>query len=117
VTGITVHQSDIANWKVGKKFSAILSHVYNPIGTILNDREPQMTVLSPVSLRRASTRAGGGSRLARATERRPNIAAFSATVLLRCLRAFREDFPEVEIFLVEMDRVLVQIVERLGILR
>jgi hypothetical protein len=38
-------------------------------------------------------------------------------VLLRCLRAFREDFPEVEIFLVEMDRVLVQIVERLGILR
>ena len=34
-----------------------------------------------------------------------NIAAFSAAVLPRCLRAFREDFPEVEIFLVEMDRV------------
>src|SRR5271157_3372800 len=28
-----------------------------------------------------------------------NIAAFSAGVLPRCLRAFREEFPEVEIFL------------------
>jgi DNA-binding transcriptional LysR family regulator len=26
-------------------------------------------------------------------------------VLPRCLRSFRENFPEVEIFLVEMDRV------------
>jgi LysR family transcriptional regulator, benzoate and cis,cis-muconate-responsive activator of ben and cat genes len=32
-----------------------------------------------------------------------NIAAFSAGVLPRCLRAFREEFPQVEVFLVEMD--------------
>ena len=61
-----------------------------------------MTVLSPASLRRLNA---CKRRLARATERRPNIAAFSAAVLPRCLRAFREDFSEVEIFLVEMDRV------------
>jgi DNA-binding transcriptional LysR family regulator len=33
-----------------------------------------------------------------------NIAAFSAGVLPDCLRAFREEFPQVEVYLVEMDR-------------
>jgi DNA-binding transcriptional LysR family regulator len=42
---------------------------------------------------------------ARGSGGRLNVALTSWRFLPRCLRAFREDFPEVEIFLVEMDRV------------
>ena len=53
-----VNHSDTANWKVGKRFSVFLCHVYNPIKTTLNDPEPRMTVLSPFTTHR-----GGAARV------------------------------------------------------